>query len=253
VSDFLTSIGAIVNDAERSVSQAGAQLLHTAQRETQLFGSFVNGAITGPLAVKFGSNPVQFMNNVVRKDAAAWVKITNDVARRAGVAHYGVPDPKTGKIVQIPSTVKTSTPFNVLVLTVACAAFKSPAVFVDAAGRHASGTDGGRGIDDVHWWPMAAPRVDRGFFGVDDLAALAAIATIIATIAGVVLPILASAVGFVVKLVAPKPDVPPPAPKDAAGAIFGIPPILILVVAAAGLAIVFLWKPKAAAAAAGAA
>lgn len=240
--------------AGRSVSNAAASLLHTAQEQTgQLFG-FANGKLNGPLAAKYGSDPVVFFHNVVKKDVGFWTNVTNDVAARSGRSTYRVTDPGTGKAGDVPAITKTSAPFNVIAMTVCLAAVNNPALFVDAAGRRASGVGGGRGVDDVYWWPgsMAVAQgagagPGRGVFGADDLAAIAGIATAIAAIAGVILPVLVSAVGFVVKVVGPalvpKQDAPPPSPPDQ---VAGIPIPLILVGVAALIAVVLLWKPKAA-------
>lgn len=242
----------LITDAQT----AGANLLHQAQNEAASLAHVENGRVLGPLAEEFGSDPVQFCNNAVRAGFTQFVGIVNDCARRSGRSTYAVTDPKTKKQTNVPATLTTGSPFNVVVLTCALAAQSNPSLFVDAAGRVSSGVGGGHGIDDVHFWPhtvWGGKIGPRGIVGIDDalgiLSIIAAVATILTLVAKFAIPALAAAVGFVTKIVAPPPAPPPPS----SGTVFGIPPVALLVAAAIALALVLLWKPitKAAGGAAG--
>ena len=261
MANIIDQIGQAASGAVQSAENAAAQLLHTAQKETATLGHVANGLVQGPLAQRFGSNPVEFINNSVKAFFADFVAIVNDVASRAGRSTYVAVNPQTGKNVNVPARVQTNTSFNVVVLTVALAARDHGALLVDATGRHVAGVGGtGKGLDDVHWWPGMGSatrrllahhqRTAHGFIeGAPiptplDFAALTAVVTVIVAIAPLVIGALTAAVGFVKNIVAP-----PPPPKPASTGIFGIPPIVLIIVAAAGLGLVFLWKPAAKAAA----
>jgi len=253
-----TAVGNVVHSVQTGLvsasDQAKADVLHAASQGTAALARVENGVVVGPLASLFGSDPTTFVNNACRSGLSHWIAIVNDCARRGGKTTYSVVDPKTGKPTNIPATISTKTPFNTIVLTAILAAESNPSLFIDAAGRESIGAGGtGKGIDDVYWWHgMHSPRAGsaHGFLeGIPlptptDLAAiagvLAALATIFTVLAPIVKPILASAIGFVTSIIAP----PAPKPDPNAGTIGGLPPVLILAVAAAGLALFFLWHKK---------
>lgn len=248
-----------VHNATTAVSNATAGFLHDAEKATGALFRIENGKVRGPLAEVFGSDPVQFVNNAIRSQLSHFVKISNETARRSGRTTHKVTDPSSKKIVDVPARLGANPPFSVIVMTTVLNAKSAPGVFIDAAGREAAGVGGGKGIDDLYFGPGILANGARGLVeGIPlptptDLAAIAAIATAIVGLAALVLPPLISAVGFVVKQIsgggdAAKPKAPPPDPGFLGT---GINPIIILVVAAAGLALVLLWKPKAAAAAGG--
>lgn len=250
----------LLRDAQqtgRALSTSAASLLHTAQAETSSLFQFHNGKLSGPLAAKFGTDPVVFFNNAIKSNVAFWVAVTNDVAARAGRTSYKVADPKSGKNVDVPAKIKTSTPFPVLALVVCLASVNHPDLFLDAAGRRASGVGGGKGIDDVYWWPASmavaqgagtGPGPGHGVVGFDDvIIGLVGLATAILGIGAVVLPVLISGVGFVVKQVT-NATKPPDQPAPQGESVGGIPIPLILVGVALLIGVVLLWKPKAKAA-----
>lgn len=206
--------------------------------------------VTGPLAAKYGKDPAQFFLNAVKDMAKPFRTLCARMKQRTGIKTFEVESKgKKGKIDSAPSA---SQGINVLALAVCLWCIKKPAQLVDEAGRMATGSQVGKGLDsdtlDAKQWESA-----KGLFGVDDAILIGLVPLVVALIglAGVVLPILIPAAGEAVKGVGDLVggivggDEPAPPPVDLSPpekTIFGLDQSMVIMIGVAAVAAYFIIK-----------
>jgi hypothetical protein len=188
VDSLAKSVGRGTVSAAHNAEDAGQQIADALAGPLRGTSVGADGKIRGPLAQKFGSDPVQFALNGVAHALSRFVELSNRASSRVGRSTTKVKD-NTGRVHEVKHAVtKSSKPVEVAASVVTLSA-QHPAVVADEIQRIMLGVPAGKGLDGFVGV--------RHLFGIDDAVLFGAIATIIVGLGTALLPIIVSLIGGV--------------------------------------------------------